>query len=697
MMDKNLFFMSEILGRDDPQVRALLWAARDPAMAANVTVMMENLLREKGWDPQNLPKFFLPRSISPSDYIIGIAVSGNVHGSDIGFSEEDLDSHIGIYGQTGGGKSTLVMLLLIGFTNRDKKNRFFIWDAGDEYRRLLTFYGPDKLVWLRTDILGLNPLQVPLSPEGKPVMQPVKWIDELRELLRMLWLNEPSVNLFCEILDREYLKRGVYSDPVNAVYPSLSDILAELKNLKAGQSSDRHKARMKLIDRLGAIRKSLPGLDVQRSRNVYELFGKRSVILDVSNVRDIGRPFLFSYLCLVFRSVFYMEEPAITGMMVVEEAHEVLGGQVNKRTSDLKEAISTGFLRDIRKSGFCTAAVSQLVPDLDRSIRGNLGSVISLRQGDHYCVKEAAADLNLKPWQADKLAKLTGRKAIARFSRFGEPVNILIEDASKLFRVPKPTREQAEARSKPVLDKIAFVKSMKKKPPAENKKEPLDPASNEYKAFAFTARFPYRLAKDRQVETGLSKDADSRAVRKLRNLGMVRPGGKAGAKFQLSEPTDKGLALAKKLGLPTSAAEPHKGGVRHRCLLHYFQKLLHAAYPELSFTETGAAVLIGGIKVQPDLVIVHPDGRRWALQCCVKNSVQYETDRLLRLLELTRRPPEDPQRFERVICLAVNKGHRQSIEQAVEQQTGGSLPGSLVMRDFDEMINGVDWKDVLNV
>ncbi len=304
MIDKSLFLMSEVLGRDDPQVKALLWAARDPAIAPNVKIMMENLLREKGWDPQNLPKFFLPRNISPSDYIIGTAVSGNVHDGDIGFSKDDLDSHIGIYGQTGGGKTTLVMLLLLAFTNQDKKNRFFIWDAGSEYRRLLPFYSPAELIWLEPDSMGINPLQVPLNAEGKSVMSPAKWIDMIRELLRMLWLNEPSINLFCELLDQEYLKRGVYSDPVNAVYPSLSDILVELENLKARQGSDRHKAKGKLIDRLGSICKSLPGLGVQRSRNVCELFGNHSVILDVSNLRDIGRPFLFSFLYMVFRSVF---------------------------------------------------------------------------------------------------------------------------------------------------------------------------------------------------------------------------------------------------------------------------------------------------------------------------------------------------------------------------------------------------------
>lgn len=94
----------------------------------------------------------------------------------------------------------------------ESKRTFFIWDTDGEYRDLLPLYAPDEAIWLTADDLGINPLQVPRGPDGKLLMPPDKWIDVLRELQRLLWLNEPSLNLFSEQLHEEYVKRGFIGD-----------------------------------------------------------------------------------------------------------------------------------------------------------------------------------------------------------------------------------------------------------------------------------------------------------------------------------------------------------------------------------------------------------------------------------------------------------------------------------------------------
>ena len=91
----------------------------------------------------------------------------------------------------------------------ESKRTFFVWDTDGEYRDLLPLYAPDELIWLTADEVGINPLEVPRGANGEPVMPPDKWINVLRELLRLLWLNEPSLNMFCELLHEEYVKRGI--------------------------------------------------------------------------------------------------------------------------------------------------------------------------------------------------------------------------------------------------------------------------------------------------------------------------------------------------------------------------------------------------------------------------------------------------------------------------------------------------------
>lgn len=118
MLSKEDFVLTEVLGKNLPEVRALIAAASNPGMEGAVHEMLRSLARQKGFNPDDLPRFALPQEISESDYIIGTSMSGNVVGEEIGVSEADLPSHIGVFGMTAVGKSTLVKLLLIAFMGK---------------------------------------------------------------------------------------------------------------------------------------------------------------------------------------------------------------------------------------------------------------------------------------------------------------------------------------------------------------------------------------------------------------------------------------------------------------------------------------------------------------------------------------------------------------------------------------------------
>jgi DNA helicase HerA-like ATPase len=118
MLPKEDFIVVEVLGKDDPQVRALVAAASNPGMEGVVHEMLRSLARQRGIDPDAPPRFALPQGISPSDFVIGSAKSGDVIGEEIGLSEADLPSHVGVFGTTSSGKTTLVKVLLLGFTGK---------------------------------------------------------------------------------------------------------------------------------------------------------------------------------------------------------------------------------------------------------------------------------------------------------------------------------------------------------------------------------------------------------------------------------------------------------------------------------------------------------------------------------------------------------------------------------------------------
>jgi len=434
MLDKETDILVELLGRDDPKVQALLWAARDPKMQGAVRNMLRNMARQQGWDPDDPPAFALPRRISTSDYPLGRAKCGELVGEEVGLSQKDIDAGggIGIFGISGVGKSTLTKVFILNFLGKKsmtdiQKNTALILDAHGEYRDLMRFFSPEELVWMTADELGLNPFEVPRDASGRPVMPPEKWVGCLKEWMRQLWLGEISVDVGAGVAIQVYRKRGVLTGGDD--YPCLSDIIEAVELEDAHRGSDKAKGREKVLDRLTTMRLTLPGLDVRRSRNVHQLFGQRTVILDLTETKDAALPLLFNFLVIVLTASF-SHEPGelIRRLLIMEEAHLYLGGHTDKRTADVKETAGTGVLRSLRKAGFCGVVVNQLISDLAPAVVGNLSSVICMRLAQRACISRAGSALGLQRWQEQELSRLPAREALMRVSRYPDPIHLLVKD-----------------------------------------------------------------------------------------------------------------------------------------------------------------------------------------------------------------------------------------------------------------------------
>ncbi len=529
-----------------------------------------------------------------------------------------------------------------------------------------------------------------------------------------------------------------------AEYPSLSDVIEAVERLNVQKGSDRARAREKLMDRLNSLRSSLPGLDVQRSRSLARLL-ERSVILDITGTADIGRPVLFGLLTMVKAEVLGSDADApITRIEVIDEAHELMGGQTDKRTADLKEGKPSSLLRNLRKTGTCGAVITHLPADLAQGARSNLGSVLVLRQGNRNCIRDAAGMLTLEAWLEDEVGRLPNHHAIARFSRHGEPVYLVMKDARGLLPggSPPPSREQARARSKAVLEAIPFVKrGGPAQPPgvegfphagdgmggpgAGGRAGPVaarDQASSaagkvvaarpfssavaapqspegglhprEKAVFARISERPYELIEDRMDALSLDREVEGDARQKLEACGLIALAGRVGAKNRVFELTARGRELAQAWRLPIARQE--KGSVPHEAIVQYTQRSLGRMSPAFRFQRTGVSPTTGG--VQPDLLLHLPGGGRIPIQACCRNQPAYEAAVLLRLHALALLGPGDADRVDFVLAVAVNKRHREAVERALERENGGKAPGRVVLLDFDTVVDPqFDWASVLEM
>jgi len=359
-------------------------------------------------------------------------------------------------------------------------------------------------------------------------------------------------------------------------------------------------------------------------------------------------------------------------------------------------------LRDLRKSGggTCGVVVSQLIQDVSPSVRGNLGSVVSLKQGNRESVRQAAGSLNLKPWQEDEIAKLPDRHAIARLSRYGDPVYFAVKDARALGLgvSPTPSREEARERSRPILEAIPFVKGEEapqrlalegggKEAGSEAAKES-ELRLREKRVFARICERPWELIDDRKDALGLDRESEGAARDTLEVRGLTGFAGVVGARYRLVDLTARGRAFAAERGL--TVAKLGKGSLVHESIIEYTQQSLERYSPLFRFQRVGISSTTLG--VQPDLLVLTLSGGRIPVQICYRNQPKDEAEKLMKLHDLALLDVGDADKVDRVLMVAVNRRHRAAIEKALREKNGGKMPSRMTLLDFDMIRDpAFDW------
>ncbi|MFW6106549.1 MAG: ATP-binding protein [bacterium] len=734
-MDREEYILSNLLGGDDdPEVRSILWARRNPNMAKAVPQMLRGLARRRGINPDNPPPVGLPVRLSPSMYPLGSAMSGNHVGPRVGLADDDLYGHIGVFGKAGEGKSSLIKLLLTRFAGRQNA-QFIVLDMHGEYSDLVTAMPAGKVILVDPDQIGLNPFEVPKLADGRLCMSPEKWLGLVRELLRLMWLNEPSLNLFAEVLLRLYRQRGVLNG--GRSYPRISDVLGVLDTMDPKRGSDRAYARGKLLDRLGSMRAMLPGLDVHCSRNLHKLFWEHSVVLNMSQTSDVALPVLFNSLMNALTMAFRATpgEP-VRHMIVLEEAHLLLGGQVNRRTADLRENRGVAVLRFLRKAGITAVVANQLVSDLDPAVLGNIGTVFCFRLTQRRCIAQAASMLGLKQWAQRELALLPRGEVIARLSRYAHPIHLKVDDAGDLARHAGDEQAAREA-SRRILDEIPYVVSQ---PPSMGTLwdddasgdavtsrgrvgEAAAPAATpqasgavgspasaatgtrgeggtsqagkpackaceslglaldrkQHRVLTDICEHPASMIQERCDRLHMPRETESTERRALMTQGLIELAGSLGNKRLLFRPTDKGREWAEAHGLKLPK---YHASVLHEYIRRKAEQRLAEAAPGTKFVQHGAGEPAG---VRPDSVAQLPgkEGHRVVIQAVVAHNPKGEAANLLKLCE--RR--DGAGWVDLVLSVASKRSVQHRVEEAVKELNAGQLPANLVFVDAESLMD----------
>jgi len=147
MLDKESYILVELLGRDDPKVKALVWAARDPKMRDSVQSMFRNLALERGINPDKPPAFGFADDLETGELIIGRVKAGDNLCQHVGLADKDKPpGHTAILGQSDRGKTFLAKYMAAQAIRLGYKVLVLARDR--EWRDLLPLFPADTVcIW----------------------------------------------------------------------------------------------------------------------------------------------------------------------------------------------------------------------------------------------------------------------------------------------------------------------------------------------------------------------------------------------------------------------------------------------------------------------------------------------------------------------------------------------------------------------
>jgi Helicase HerA, central domain/Bacterial protein of unknown function (DUF853) len=165
------------------------------------------------------------------EFLLGNIHYGRMPPSPLYLRRENFIKHIGIFSITGGGKSNVAQLLLLGLLNKDIPFLVVDWKRSYHVLRSLPI---EKAKQIRVYSVGRhghlpfhwNPLR------GPPGVHPKTWISVVAEALEKSHLSGPGVaDILIETLDKKFEEFGFYDGKAEQ-YPNFFDAVEELDRVQ---------------------------------------------------------------------------------------------------------------------------------------------------------------------------------------------------------------------------------------------------------------------------------------------------------------------------------------------------------------------------------------------------------------------------------------------------------------------------------
>jgi hypothetical protein len=353
------------------------------------------------------------------EILIGIVVQGNKRVGKFAMRSSMLSRHIGIYAQTGHGKS----VLLYNLTDQLIKSNIGFWffDVKQDGRALIARHA--QLVVIPWQKLRWNPLRPP------PKMDVKLWWQLFSEICGHAWgVYHAGINYLLEFLDQlyeDYQKTGVF--------PTLGDLHGLMV---ASQETSRK--RMEYYDVMYNRTRTLESVlgKILNSRNGLKLeeLVNRFVVFELDQLRAEEQNWLIEVM-LTWLYAYRMTEQhrgeQLRQVIICDEAHRVWDANKEWRDTTREMGMPTINLFPTQFRDFGTALIltSQEPSKMTQSVHANTLVKIVGNLGNGTDINSIAEAMGLDDDERDVIHKLKRGEWLVKLSdQYTEPFMIVTDD-----------------------------------------------------------------------------------------------------------------------------------------------------------------------------------------------------------------------------------------------------------------------------
>lgn len=354
---------------------------------------------------------------------------------------------------------------------------------------------------------------------------------------------------------------------------------------------------------------------------------------------------------------------------------------------DIGESILCRMFRTARKRSMALVLCDQVPSELPPAILGNLACRIVMRLASARCIWSMQNSMALDRNQAEAIATLKPRRAVVHYTLHPTPFEI---EVPQLSFPEKPPRAELHRQAEELLSSTKWTmheQDSDKQAVSAKLLAPDDLTGDTLLVMKRICEAPAESIEQRCRLLRMDRATEFRARADLDARGLIEKVEQTvGGRIRFFQPAGKGIAWAQKRGIHV---KKFKSGIVHEYILCQVEKRIGRVGSKWRLQRNSS--IAGDQGLQPDLLVLGPEGLRIIVEVCCSN-IDYDAKNIL----IEAAIPE----IDQVIAVTPDKKTKTKLADALRsnsQDGSDESRANIALLDAAQCLaDEFDWKELLS-